>query len=437
MSIKKLRLKYKNWDRTKFLNWGLAIFLFLMPWQTRWIFGNVEIAGEYFQYGVASLYMTEFLLLIVALAVGKLQWKKKYKTSIVRSIMVVWVAAILTLIFALNKSLGAIQLMHLVFAVMLFIALLDKRVNLRFQMKAFALGMIAPIILGAYQFFTGGSPASTIFGLALRDAEQLGDAVLTQNGVRTLRAYGSFPHPNIMGGYTAIALVAVFSIVQSAKEKIEKYLYAFVGVILSFGLIISFSRSAWIGLFLAIILAVIILLAKNPKQGKMIAFPVSIVVIAIAIFLTVFSSHIQTRFDTDALVESRSVTERLEQYQEYPDILGTRWLTGFGLGNYTAAIERFDPNREWWEYQPIHNVPFLVLAELGLLGLLAVMAWAGANDAINFRRFPNIDAVVAFMMGNVILVILFLDHYIWTSWSGIVLAVFMMALTARMGEDED
>jgi hypothetical protein len=56
-------------------------------------------------------------------------------------------------------------------------------------------------------------------------------------------------------------------------------------------------------------------------------------------------------------------------------------------------------------------------------------------DILNFSRFPNVDAIAAFAMGNVLLLIAFFDHYLWSSWSGLTLAVFVLALTIRLGQN--
>ncbi len=111
-------------------------------------------------------------------------------------------------------------------------------------------------------------------------------------------------------------------------------------------------------------------------------------------------------------------------------------LFGHGVGDYVFTLANDFPGRSVFDYQPIHSVPLLILEEVGLFGALAAIYWASCIDKMNFARFPNRDAVAAFAMGNVILVILFFDHYLWSSWAGLAMLAFIMALTVRMGEPE-
>ena len=165
--------------------------------------------------------------------------------------------------------------------------------------------------------------------------------------------------------------------------------------------------------------------------------PIALVVIGGALLGTFFAPNIAASIRGGGVFEDQSLTDRVAQYTAYPTIM-TRgvgeWLVGTGLGTYTANWESVQPGLPAWSYEPIHSIPLLILSEIGLLGLLAVLLWASSIDNINFARFPNHDALMAFAMGNVVLVILFFDHYIWSSYSGLVLIAFVMALTVRMGE---
>lgn len=434
MNFSELKTRIKTISKTEILNYGLAIFFFFLPWQTRWIFGQVTIGGSAYEYGVQSLYATQVIIFFLMALVLQLQWKKIYSKLVVLGLSLIWLATIFSLFFSINKTLAVTSLVQLIFAFTLFLLLLDKRVQLEFLLKAFVLGLILPVILGAFQFSTGASFASTYLGLASRSAEVLGDAVLVVGSSRVLRAYGSFSHPNIFGGYLAVGLIAIFAVLQSVKKQWERIVFGLTGVVLSFGLVLTFSRSAFAGLAIGVVLGVIVLLVKRPSYAKQLVVPAIGFMVVLALFITMFSSAILSRFSGVSRVESRAVTERLDQYRDFPAVMGSDWLLGYGLGNYTLAVHEVFPNRQWWEYQPVHNVPLLVVGEIGVLGLLILMVLVATTARLNFKRFPNIDAIAAFMMGNVLLTIIFFDHYFWTSWSGLVLAMFVLALLARSGE---
>lgn len=419
-------------------SWLLCAIFFLLPWQTRFIFDQATIGGDATPFGVLSVYAVEVLVLVTALVtmlrkVDRPKIDATYRVPIVLSIAVFVMAAI-SLLSTSHIDVSWNALFHLGCAMVFFALLLDRKVALKPLLLSFAAGLVIPMGLGVWQVIFDGSPASTIFGLALRDANALGDAVTVgSDGVRQLRAYGSFPHPNIFGGYLAVGLLACAGLFREVKK--PKYLLL-IPVVFAVLLALSASRAAILGLILGMFLAGLVARLQNVKLARILVIPIAIAVIGGAMALSFATPLAEiVRSGETTSVEARSIEERVEQYFDYPAALSGRWLLGNGLGAYTFAAFDAGTCRDW-DCQPIHNIPLLILAEIGLLGALVVFAWSSSIDRINFNRFPNRDALVAFAMGNVVLVILFFDHWIWSQWAGLALIAFVMALTVRMGEDE-
>ncbi|MFH1767464.1 MAG: O-antigen ligase family protein [Patescibacteria group bacterium] len=410
------------------IKWFIPGIAFLLPWQTRWIFGGAEIVGQPFEFGIYSLYAIELLIFLIFLALGRLQIRQEYRLSLWLAGLVLVVSA-LSFIVAENSILSLIQWMHLAVALLFFVILLDHRVSIKRVFTGFVLGLVIPSLVGIFQFFYGSSAASTILGIAERDAARLGDSVIEYQGGRFLRAYGSFSHPNIFGGYLAVALAGIIGFWDKLKTKATIILSGIVGFIISFAFILTFSRSAWLGLGLGLLVGTIILAFKNKARAKMIVVPLSLILIGLAVLGSAGRLNFSSSF------ESRSIEERIVQYQEFPVVIGREVILGQGIGNYTLAIADVFTDREWWQYQPIHNVLLLIMGEIGLIGLLCVILWAASIDKINFARFPERQAVTAFMMGNILLLIVFFDHYLWSNWSGLALVALVMAATLRLGEE--
>lgn len=418
--------------RERLIKYGLPVFFFLLPWQTRWIFGQELIAGEPFEYGILSLYATEILLLIIMFSFGRLQFKPEYRPVAWLGLLIL-VPALLSTGLALNSTLALEKIMHLAFALILFLLLLDRRVRLRSVLLGFGLGLVGPVLLGVWQVAFGSSGASSWLGLAARDAHALGEAVTGLGGGRTLRAYGSLSHPNIFGGYLAIGLIAVYYLRSTWSSIRARHALSLVLLWLALGLLLTLSQSAWLGLALAALVGLSLTKIKKIKLAKGVIVALAITTITGAtIYLFMSASQIKGDY------EARSSSERVEMYHEWPATIAgsTDLLAGHGIGNYTLALAATYSGREWWQYQPIHNVPLLIISELGLFGLIVIGLWASTIDRLNFARFPHRDAIVACAMGNVLLVIMFVDHYLWSSWAGLALVALVMALTVRFGEDE-
>lgn len=418
------------WIQELTYKWGLPIFFFILPWQTRWIIDVVNVSGQPYEFGILSIYVIEIFLLFIVVLMGCINFAKESKLTI-RLMLLLFIPIVISFLFVVDIRLAYVQAMHFAVAMLLFLALMDRNVSLKKVIISFTAGLLLPALLGIYQFVLGSSPSSTVLGMSEHFAERLGEAVIELRGGRVLRAYGSFPHPNIFGGYLAVALAGIIGFWNQWKEKSTRIFLGVSGVILSIALLMTFSRSAWLGLLLGLLLGAIVLVYKNTARARLIVVPVALIAIVGILLLTT------GRLNMGSEIESRSITERVEQYQEFPQVVGKNWIFGNGIGNYTLAIDERFPNREWWEYQPIHNVPLLIVGEIGLFGLLIIGLWAASIDKINFARFPNREAVTAFMMGNVILIIAFFDHYLWSSWAGLALVVYVMALTVRLGESEN
>jgi len=421
--------------------WGLPLFLFLLPWQTRYIFDVFTIVGEPFEYGTVSVYALEFFLLALVLLNGKFQISAAAQKP-ARYLLFVLAVVVVSMFGVRESQVAANVAMHVAFAGLLFLFLLDERIHLRRVGAGFVLGLIAPLALGAWQVFAGSSPAVTWLGLAARDAGALGDSVIElADGTRQFRAYGSFSHPNIFGGFLAVGALATTWLGSKQNGWKQYALFALLGTFL-IGLTLTGSRSALLGLGFALLAG---FFAKkklanpagwrvepaNPRGWRIGRKTLA----AVGVFLVL---ALGTRYAVQGFAagefESRSVEERVEQVQEFLSVVDGEWLFGHGIGQYTYAIEAAFPEREWWEYQPVHNVPLLVVGEIGLVGLIALVLWIATIDRINFSRLPKEDALFAFMAGNTLLVVALFDHYLWTNWQGLALAAFVLALRARLKE---
>lgn len=414
----------------------LAMFLVVLPWQTRYIFGLSLLSGSSTQFGILSLYATQVALILGLCGAyvlhGWPQIEPRYRISM-KLAAGLWVVAFVSSLLAQQSIPALAAMIDLSFAGVLFLALLDRRVELQTIMVAFAIGLVVPVILGLIQVVGGGSGASTLLGLAPRAAEQLGDAVwIMGDGTRVLRAYGSFPHPNIFGGYLAVGVLSALLVAGSYGRVWGGMLIT----VLVIGLLATASRSAVLGLLLGGGLTMLVLHMKSVELTRKLVMPIAATVVVLALGATVFAPSLVASLRGGGALEERSLSERATQYHEWPATLrGVDWLIGNGPRSYVFTLAEVHPDRGVWEYQPIHNVPLLVLSELGLLGLLFVMAWIVTLDRQNFAQFPKREAAYAHGMGKVLFVIIFFDHYFWSSWAGLALVAYVAVVMLRSGED--
>ncbi|MGH2522496.1 MAG: O-antigen ligase family protein, partial [Anaerolineales bacterium] len=230
------------------------------------------------------------------------------------------------------------------------------------------------------------------------------------SGGRWLRAYGTLPHPNLLGGMLLIYLSAAIERFFATGRKRWLGLVA-AGMIT---LALTFSRSAWAGLGVMIGASAFLLSCAHWRRARQ-ALGVGLLagvftVLPLMPFLLARANV--TGSETGA--EQRSLGERALLVQASLDFIRARPWTGIGAGAFVVALAA-QPDR-YAPLEPVHNIPMLALAEMGAPGVLALLGFAGAvlrQMWLRRRRTTLPEAAWALALLGALAVGLF-DHYWWT-----------------------
>ncbi len=384
---------------------GLKLFLLLLPWQTVYIVqASVLPMESVIIHGTA-------LLLFCVLILGLLQYKPKINHWIL-------VSAIFVIFFQMwnaEDSLLAFQqviwlLLGLGFLWLLSTNLLKKSE----QINYLTIGAIIPACLGLYQFFAQTSFISKWLGLSFIPSSLSGSPIIVSESGRWLRAFGTFPHPNIFGGYLVGILGLLFARANeySISHKIN-WIWRLAVALFTTILILTFSRSAlavWV-LFMIFFHYKIFKFAR----GSELAIQVFISMLTAALVLTATWSIWSGRLGQGITSQNEivSINERLSGNQTAKKIIKNNWVTGVGPGNYTEALHRAAPDLKSWEVVPVHNVPLLILAEWGVFGI----------GLIGLLKY-YLKTKTLFLLP-----ILLLDHYLYSLWPGIIVGIILILST--------
>jgi len=423
----------------KLISYGLYLFVFLLPWQTRWIFKDASLNGETWEYGRLSLYGSEILLLLI-LSLGIIKWlafyqklnkteriqyfKKEFKgLKLWVILLIVWSAV--TILWSGDKLLAWYGWLKLVEGIGLFWLTSHQLFKISHYKVKWALLSAGAIqsILAIWQWLNQWSFASKWLGMSSLNPATLGVSVIDNGVGRFLRSYGSLPHPNILASFLVICLViAIVMIVQ--QKKTSSLLLGIIAV-LSIGLFLTFSRAGWLILVLCLAIYWIICIVKKINLKKL--FWASLMIIVIFEALSWFYSDlVRTRLVSESRLEVKSNQERFVAYDEAQDIIKKNLFFGVGLSQYTLALYQKNPTLSAWAYQPVHDNHILILAELGLVGLLLVTLII--YYAIKTRNHYWL----------LLLAILFLgvfDHYFRSFYFGIMLWWLVIALSIKLNNN--
>jgi O-antigen ligase len=136
-------------------------------------------------------------------------------------------------------------------------------------------------------------------------------------------------------------------------------------------------------------------------------------------------------------VEIRSVDARLLQFAAARQLIQIDPISGAGLGNYAIALFTLarDFVADYPVYQPVHNVPLLATAELGIVG---GVLWLGLICAPwlamwRLRSHLWVGPWWAGVSGALasLLIVSFFDSYVWSSQQGRLLFWLVLGLWGR------
>ncbi len=435
------------------LQTGLGLLLFLLPWQTMWIAKEVFVGGIKWEYLTQGIYGSEIILWSCALLFIVWFWQQ-FRTSKklgLQSLRQLWspdrffvVASLALVIYSFFSSLWSpvpeVARQHALWmleAIVLFFMLVVGPLSSRASFLCFFLGAVVESVLGMYQFLTQSTFALKWLGLAQHHVWQAGTSVVSSPDIgRWLRAYGSFPHPNMLGGYLAIVillLMILFFIRRKEPNDVrQSRVVFFLLPIVTAALFFSFSRSAWMATGIGVSLFVCTVPRQSLRRDGLLL--VGVLVATFVLMSMVFSPLVTTRFDPGASIqETRSISERKTGYAEAVQLWRQRPWLGGGIGQYTVLEFQTHPPTPVYALQPVHNVPLLFLTELGIVGVLFFLVMMGAA----FRLIKPIISsqgwfpLVSFVA--VLSVLLSVDHYIFSLYPGLLMLAVVAGVALRAG----
>ncbi len=434
------------------------ILIILLPIEIRLIFNPIFQNGIDLEYDNISLYATDILIFLTAL------FFLKEKTLKIKFISLLpWLFLItLTLIPSVDKNLTIYYWFKIGITVLLILLIYYSRLNKVQIAYAFITSATLESLLAIFQFAHQIIYANKWMGIAAHDAFTRGDSVIAAMSNRLLRAYGTLPHPNILGGFLVIALIIAFWLLYQQKQNNPSnisYLYLLGCYYIILGtLFFTFSRSAWLTLII-IGSAWFYCFVRSKKSQKGQAehtlssdisrdppsFPLKhnhrtkyIILsslILISILSLIFSDFLLTRaFISNSQLENNSITERGYYIQQTMNIFLQHSLLGVGLGQYTNALQTTYPNNPIWSYQPVHNIYLLALTELGTLGIFILTLLTYRTLKKNSITIAKNKLFLSLVLG--LMIVGLFDHYLWTLHFGLLLTGFVVGFSMVLQEHD-
>lgn len=408
-----------------------ASLVILIPFRLRTVLQPVPIPPIYGDYTDVLLFASDAaLLLLLGLWLARLGLQRRKIESgpwfITWPLAGLLISGLLSTVTSVAPSISAYHLLRLVVLFAFYLYIVNELRSASQLVLPAALQIGVQGAVAAAQFITQHSIGLERIGELTLDPSWFGVSIVWAPDRLALRGYGLSDHPNILGGCLALGVLFLLFTRREVSSRFRMGLDFNIVLGLA-GLLLTFSRAAWLGLAVGVVAAVGLLAyrKRSAEIGDLARFSAAAAIPLIP-FLIAALPFISARFSlpiaqpggpgTLISPEDRSIQERLALVEAANALFVERPLTGAGLGAFPVALLRAFPDFGHY-YQPVHFVLLDVAAETGLAGGLAYFLAAGLPWAalwLNRRRLlfsPGL--IAAHAMLSAVTVIGLFDYYPW------------------------
>lgn len=387
------------------------LFLFSFPFSLHWVW--YEAAS--YRFGNFNPWVTGFMFLpeVLLFFIFVLYWffynPRDAKSCVSTSALVLFLLFLLNAgvvtFFHADMRLYAFFVMHVVFGFLVYRLLRDEVVPFSESLRWLLFGALFQVCLALGQVLLNHS-----VGLSFLGEPHVGPQVMNvaKNKTETeilIRGYGTFLHPNILAAY----LMTIFLVAIPHLKKSAFLLWSFI---LLFGVYLTGSRAAELTLGIVLVLYLFLRMIKSVSSQKTMIFGFLAIFFTLNAWFFFNAGNIKT--------EDLSIQERIAQTELSQSML-KQYPTGVGISQFTLVTEDVSPTKlEPWKYQPVHNVYFLVLSELGIQGLILLLLTIVVMLALTKKPLQALPFLALVTIAS-------FDHLLMTSYVGVLLVGLVLS----------
>ncbi|OGG00807.1 hypothetical protein A2153_04275 [Candidatus Gottesmanbacteria bacterium RBG_16_38_7b] len=411
----------------------IYLLVFLLPVQLgrHFFFNFSRIGGLVSDYLTPVIYLTDIIILVLIFLdlkeiFGRQKKRGQRQKQEGRGLIFLFFTYLLisSFVIAGNKWAAIYKFIKIGELFWLFKIIIDRQPKIHLLLTAYSLSVIYTSLLAIRQFIEQQSIGGAWWYLGERSfhASTAGIALGTLGGRLFLRAYATFAHPNLLGGFLSIGLPMVFLYLwrNFALSKIKRIILT-AGLILgTITLVLTFSRASWLVFGSGMALVII---TKVPEAGEFITarkkwlFP-------IFIFLIIISVVLPLNLDKIRQVKRGSLFERSKLIKYSLVVISQNPVWGTGLNNAIIKQYQLMPKKYGlFILQPVHNTYLLILTELGLTGFLFLLIFL--KRCFEHLNRNNVSLYIPWLM---LLALGFFDHYLVTLQQGQLLVIIFTSL---------
>lgn len=381
----------------KLISWLVFSFSFLLTSQLgkHFFFPFSYLSGIRIDYLAPTVYLTDIMSLpfiVISLFLLARQWKT-IRSLILENLPFCLTVLLLTDInyyFSLSKELWFYSLWKILqwgLVLYFFWYHRNKKSMYSAVLYGLLLGSFFQCMLAIRQLMVRHSLQGIWYWLGERSfaITTPGIAKAYLLGKEFLRPYGTFSHPNSLGGFYLL----IYTFILTQKRLTNQMLKFTLLTLSSFLIFLSFSRSV------LVLYGVINLFyfSRNVLRCK----------ICLLAKLAVASVLIMIVFNITG--DANSLSKRADFSQKAIRIIQQKPLSGTGVGSYLIAQHEYPQKYSFFFEQPVHNIFLLAVSQLGIPFAILITAFIFIMIKTQFNNLPFMLSLLVFMGTGMI------DHY--------------------------
>lgn len=399
------------------------VFLLTVFWQTRFAFwGRHQI----YDYSIPFIYLGD-LFVLVFLCVSF--WEKRnWLTSWLRRniwALMLFVAMVVVVFIPAGDLVNTVGFVYRVVKLLVFfifsiyVTSFWGKAGYNRIVGLISVGLVPIVLIAVLQVLLGESIGSRLMGIWEFSSQLPGIATVRIGGEMILRAYGTFPHPNVMGG--VLAAILIYWFVRWQKNTESRGLNGFFICIFGLGLLLTFSRGAWLG---AIGVVLYLELSRRFQTSQLrVRKRWGLIILAGTILtLALIAPRVIQVVNEDQL----SVTRRVELNNVALRIIKEHPFFGVGVNQFVYYVSEYWGNFSISRFvQPVHNIFLLVFAESGMVGGVLFMGFG-------LILVQKVRKIIPYEIGAMWLVVAItglFDHYWLTVQAGLIFITLTLGIT--------
>ncbi len=247
----------------------------------------------------------------------------------------------------------------------------------------------------------------------------------------SVRVYSFFNNPNVLGEFLVMTIPLTLAVIWGKQRKTHKTLFLFVLIMMAACMVFTWSRGAWLGVFFALALFLVIMDRRWVLAG------VLLLVIAPVLLTLSGNTAILQRLLSIGNTADTSTAYRVSIWRASIKIIRDFWVSGIGIGQeaYKSVYPVYALSGADFALHS-HNLYLQVWVEMGIIGITSLFAVILMfvkqvfSKKVMINRKTDTNAKIVIALGASLLGFLLqgLTDYVWYNYKILMIFWIVVAL---------